>query len=85
MVAKLTFDTASQMRWDPEYAKLNESAIYDFWYHSIPWERGIIALEKGEAASLGLPESQSWPWDVKQKSIYIVNAHHILHCVVCWF
>lgn len=33
---------------------------------------------------MNLPESQPWPWDSDSKSIYIVNAHHILHCVVGW-
>jgi hypothetical protein len=31
---------------------------------------------------LGLPESQPFPWDPKEKSIYITNGHHNLHCIV---
>jgi hypothetical protein len=50
--------------------------------NSIPWESGIIALKNEEAATMNLPESQPWPWDSEQKSIYIINSHHILHCVV---
>jgi hypothetical protein len=81
-IAKLSFENEDQMWWDPQYGDLNESATFDFWNHNIPWESGIIAMDKDEAAAMGLPESQPWPWDMEHKAIYIVNAHHILHCVV---
>ncbi|KAH7306010.1 hypothetical protein B0I35DRAFT_483749 [Stachybotrys elegans] len=51
------------------------------WDATIPWERGIIALTNEEAEALNLPDSQPWPWDSRNKKIYIVNAHHMLHCV----
>lgn len=47
----------------------------------MPWERGIIAIRHDEAHAMGLPQSQPWPWDGKNKGIYIMNAHHLLHCV----
>ena len=53
------------------------------WIETIPWESGIMSMSKAEAKSLGLPESQPFPWDPDQKSIYIANGHHVLHCVVC--
>jgi hypothetical protein len=52
------------------------------WDMTIPWESGIIALRKDEAKALNLPESQPFPWDGINKSLYIINAHHLLHCVV---
>ncbi|PYH70986.1 uncharacterized protein BO88DRAFT_335621, partial [Aspergillus vadensis CBS 113365] len=58
----------------------NEINTNELWDKHIPWERGIIAIEKGEAKRMGLPDSQPFPWDAS-KSIYILNSHHILHCV----
>ncbi|PYI06959.1 hypothetical protein BO78DRAFT_314160, partial [Aspergillus sclerotiicarbonarius CBS 121057] len=58
----------------------NETYMSELWDRHIPWERGIIAIENSEAKRVGLPDSQPFPWD-PTRSIYILNAHHILHCV----
>ncbi|KAH4130939.1 hypothetical protein HBI24_021490 [Parastagonospora nodorum] len=67
--------------WNTEYSGTNETEVDELWMNSIPWESGIIALRNEEAQAMNLPESQPWPWDAARKSIYIINAHHILHCV----
>ncbi|KAE8391171.1 hypothetical protein BDV23DRAFT_171770 [Aspergillus alliaceus] len=54
--------------------------VNDLWHNHIPWESGIIAIDKKEASATGLPESQVFPWD-EAKGIYIINAHHILHYI----
>lgn len=82
--AKLSFDVDEHMWWKPQYGELNDTETFHFWDTQLPWESGIIALDNAEAAAWGLPESQSWPWDMEHKSIYIINAYHILHCVVSY-
>ncbi|ETS81316.1 hypothetical protein PFICI_06318 [Pestalotiopsis fici W106-1] len=81
--AKLEFTKHDILWWNTEYSSNNASIpeLNKLWDTQIPWESGIIALENEEARRLGLPDSQPFPWDSSKKSIYIVNAHHILHCV----
>ncbi|KAB8262103.1 hypothetical protein BDV32DRAFT_147752 [Aspergillus pseudonomiae] len=78
--AKGGFTREDTMWWNTNYSGENEREVSDLWHNDIPWESGIIAINKQEASELGLPESQSFPWDVT-KAIYILNAHHILHCI----
>lgn len=70
--------------WSTEWSTGDEASIDHKWMNEIPWESGIIALTKTEAKGLGLPESQPFPWDQEDKGIYVVNAHHVLHCVVSY-
>ncbi|KAE8360409.1 hypothetical protein BDV27DRAFT_167867 [Aspergillus caelatus] len=77
---KLGFTVENAMWWNTNYSGPNESEVSGLWHNEIPWESGIIAIDKQQANMLGLPESQSFPWDVT-KGIYILNAHHILHCI----
>ena len=79
--AKGGFTREDTMWWNTNYSGENEREVSDLWHNDIPWESGIIAINKQEASELRLPESQSFPWDVT-KAIYILNAHHILHCIV---
>ncbi|KAL4999598.1 hypothetical protein BDV10DRAFT_184230 [Aspergillus recurvatus] len=79
--AKLTTNLSDTLHWTTAYSGENSTLVDALWETEIPWETGIIALTKSEASHMGLPESQPFPWDPLEKSIYIVNAHHILHCV----
>ncbi|KAL4984196.1 hypothetical protein BDW68DRAFT_180871 [Aspergillus falconensis] len=79
--AKLTTNLTDALHWITAYSDRNSTLVDALWENAIPWETGIIALTKSEANQMGLPESQPFPWDPLEKSIYIVNAHHILHCV----
>ena len=69
-------------RWTTAYSSVNSTDLDSLWYEQIPWESGIIALENTEATRMRLPPSQPFPWDPARKGIYIVNGHHVLHCVV---
>ncbi|KAF3067451.1 hypothetical protein GL218_08634 [Daldinia childiae] len=74
---------ADTLWWNTEYSSENatDTRLNELWDTHIPWESGIIALTNEEARAMDLPESQPFPWDASRKRIYIVNAHHILHCV----
>lgn len=50
-------------------------------WNSIDFSAGMIAIDDKEAAELGLPRSQRFPWD-DSKGIYLLNAYHNLHCLV---
>ncbi|KAI0169961.1 hypothetical protein GGR52DRAFT_592589 [Hypoxylon sp. FL1284] len=80
---RLGFSNTSTLWWNTEYSDPDASSarLNELWDTTIPWESGIIALTKDEVRAMKLPESQPFPWDSKGKSIYIVNSHHILHCV----
>ncbi|AEO63293.1 uncharacterized protein THITE_2062646, partial [Thermothielavioides terrestris NRRL 8126] len=82
---QLEYNQPHTIWWNTEFSnaskKATDAEIDRLWDTQIPWEQGIIALRKDEAAAMGLPESAPWPWDSKNKGIYIVNAHHLLHCV----
>lgn len=84
LLVRLAFDQPDQLWWNTNFSSETASArdLDELWDTQIPWETGIIALTNDEARAMKLPESQPWPWDSNGKSIYIVNAHHILHCVV---
>ncbi|KAL4955393.1 hypothetical protein BDW69DRAFT_182590 [Aspergillus filifer] len=79
--ANLPTNVRDTLHWNTEYSSNNETDVDSLWRGSIPWESGIIALTKQEAQAMNLPKSQPFPWDPQGKSIYIINAHHILHCV----
>ncbi|CAG8978464.1 hypothetical protein HYALB_00012846, partial [Hymenoscyphus albidus] len=79
--AKLPQNIDDSIIWNTEFSGENTTEVDRLWYDTIPWESGIIALRNSEAESMGLPLSQPFPWDGKEKSTYIINGHHILHCV----
>ncbi|KAI1130735.1 hypothetical protein F5Y10DRAFT_235064 [Nemania abortiva] len=80
---KLAYDQKETLWWNTRYSdeEATEAELNQLWDTGIPWESGIIALGKDEARAMNLPESQPFPWDASKKSLYIVNAHHLLHCV----
>ncbi|KAI1805807.1 hypothetical protein F4811DRAFT_551463 [Daldinia bambusicola] len=79
----LGYTQTDTLWWNTEYSSVNatDTRLNELWDTHIPWESGIIALTNEEARAMSLPESQSFPWDASRKRIYIVNAHHIIHCV----
>ncbi|PHH90389.1 hypothetical protein CDD83_3839 [Cordyceps sp. RAO-2017] len=80
---RLDYRQDEVLHWTTEYSNLEagQQRLDELWDTQVGWEQGIIALENDEARAMGLPESQPFPWDGRRKSIYIVNAHHLLHCV----
>ncbi|KAI1116641.1 hypothetical protein F5Y14DRAFT_458698 [Nemania sp. NC0429] len=82
-LVNLATDNVEILWWNTPYSNetASDSELNELWDSQIPWESGIIALTNDEARALNLPESQPFPWDGSRKSLYIVNAHHVLHCV----
>ncbi|PQE05308.1 cytochrome p450 protein [Rutstroemia sp. NJR-2017a BVV2] len=68
--------------WDNDWNDPNDTKRDSFWYNNHDSDHGVIALDNAEARALQLPISQPFPWDPKQKSIYITNGHHNLHCII---
>ena len=81
--AGLEYNVETPIHWNSEFSDLSDGEELDRrWLETIPWESGIMSVPNAEAELLGLPESQPFPWDPKNTSIYIANGHHVLHCVV---
>jgi hypothetical protein len=82
---KLEYNQAHTMWWNTPFSnaskKATQAEIDKLWDTQIPWEIGIIGILYDEAEALELPKSNPWPWDGKNKGLYIMNAHHLLHCV----
>ncbi|GAP91495.1 hypothetical protein SAMD00023353_3100990 [Rosellinia necatrix] len=80
---KLAYSQEETLWWNTLYSDeaATDIELNRLWDTQIPWESGIIALPNDEARKMGLPESQPFPWDSGKKSLYIINAHHLLHCV----
>jgi hypothetical protein len=67
--------------WDNDRSNPNDTERNKVWYEDVESDEGIMSMDNDEAVSLGLQQSQAWPWD-KKKSIYITNGHHNMHCLV---
>ena len=60
----------------------NETQQDELWENT-NYDAGNIALDDVYAKEMGLPRAQRFPWD-SSKGIYLINAYHNLHCVVCF-
>lgn len=78
--ASLSYDTPTQFKRDTDYTH-PDHAISDAAWAAIDIAPGFVALDKQYAESMDLPASQAFPWD-EDKSIYLLNAYHNLHCLV---
>ena len=54
--------------------------MQELW-DQINFDAGVIYISSDHADSMGLPQSQSFPWDPKLQ-IYLLNGYHDLHCLV---
>ncbi len=50
-------------------------------WESLNASPGDVALDNEWAKNHGLPAAQPFPWD-HSRSIYLLNGHHSLHCIV---
>lgn len=65
---------------EEDFYSVNRTVQEDAWaFKGRDTGDNVMALDNDFAASLGLPPSQSYPWDEK-KSIYIMTGLHELHC-----
>lgn len=70
----------SAWKFRSEWYSRNRTSSDALW-DAISFDAGMIALNDEEAAAMGLPLSERFPWD-QNKGIYLVNAYHNLHCLV---
>ena len=50
-------------------------------WDAISIDAGVVAVDKSWALENGLPLGFDFPWD-RNRSVYLVNAYHNLHCLV---
>ncbi|CAD6442783.1 4ef172a3-944c-4a1c-aa14-aae148dba021 [Sclerotinia trifoliorum] len=74
---------AKQSDYRSQYAGLRNNEVSVEWgsyWDAINHDSGIVAVTKLWALKQGLPLGSRFPWDTN-KTIYLVNAYHALHCV----
>jgi hypothetical protein len=79
-LAGLVYDTAALLESHTPYTDHNDTLRDQMWL-DMDLDAGMVALDDADTARWGLPEGQRFPWD-NSKSIYLLQAHHSLHCAV---
>jgi hypothetical protein len=80
VLAGLVYDTAALLESHTPYTDHNDTLRDQMWL-DMDLDAGMVALGDADTARWGLPEGQRFPWD-DSKSIYLLQAHHSLHCAV---
>lgn len=80
LLAGLLYDTAALLESHTPYTDHNDTLRDQMWL-DMDLDAGMVALDDADTARWGLPEGQRFPWD-NSKSIYLLQAHHSLHCAV---
>ena len=80
ILAGLRYDLTELLDSHSLYTDTNATLRDQMWL-DIDVDDGMIALDDADVARWGLPASQRFPWD-NSKSIYLLHAHHNLHCAV---
>jgi len=71
-----------KIKWtDASRLSSKNETVRDHEWDVIDYDNGVVAVSKEWASEKGLPMGASFPWDTS-KAIYLVNAHHNLHCLV---
>ena len=78
--AGLAWDTPDVLGSSSPYTDKNETLRNEAW-EAINIDAGMIAVPDHFVDEKDLPDSQRFVWD-KSKSVYLLNGHHTLHCVV---
>lgn len=78
--AGLEYDSLELLDAHSPYTDPNITLRDQMWL-DIDVDNGMIALTDADVERWGLPASQRFPWD-DNKSIYLLQAHHNLHCAV---
>ena len=77
-IRNIAFDQAMTGRgWK---STLNMSENDELW-GSIAISPGVVALEHSLTDAVSLPRGDAFPWD-SDKSVYILDSYHNLHCLV---
>jgi hypothetical protein len=67
--------------WNTAYSPSNHTEADKLWDAILP-SHGIVAVEKNWAAEQHWPVSGPTPDDAA-KGVYLLEAYHLLHCLVC--
>lgn len=70
----------TQFDWWTEYSAKNETEVDALWDSILP-SHGLIAVDGQWASERQWPDSLPLPGD-ESKKIYLLEAYHLLHCVV---
>ena len=79
--AGLARDLSVDFLYHSPYESKNETLADELW-NSISIDPGVVALSDGYVEEMRLPKAQRFPWD-DSKGIYLLNAYHNMHCLVC--
>lgn len=79
--AGLAYDTPSSIEYTTKYTQENQTLADQEW-EAIATGHGSIALDQESIKAWNLPPAQEFVWD-ESKSVYVLNAYHSLHCLVC--
>lgn len=81
--AGLVNDVPVPFTWITEYSDVDNPRLDDIWQFDGIFDYGMIALTEDERGSMSLlPSEQVFPWEPETKSLYHLNGHHGLHCLV---
>jgi hypothetical protein len=80
MAAGLPRNISKELKFHSPYWGRNETTAEKLW-NQLEIHTGFVALDKSWTDEKDLPRGDSFPWD-DSKSIYVLNAFHILHCLV---
>ena len=64
-----------------EFSQVDKQDQKNELWNSIDLNLGVIALSHEYSQKMELPLGLPFPWD-ETKSLYQLNAYHLLHCVV---
>ncbi|MCJ1353604.1 MAG: hypothetical protein MMC33_003591 [Icmadophila ericetorum] len=78
--ARLTYDMHSAITNLTEFSQVDKQDQKNELWNSIDLNLGVIALSHEYSQKMELPLGLPFPWD-ETKSLYQLNAYHLLHCV----
>ena len=82
VAAGLQYNTKLPFEWETPYNGDDEALADKLWDElGAEVDVGLLAIPNTWALAKQLPKAQPFPWDV-EKSIYLMNGHHNLHCLV---
>ena len=84
LATKIHLDTVwNRFYWNTDWSSSNHSSSDHLW-EAIRPSHGIVALDRAYAEQNGLAEAMYLPSD-HSKGVYLLEAYHQLHCLVCQF
>lgn len=78
--AKLAKNIPKPFTHTTDYSSENLTLVQEQW-DALSFDRGKVSFPLEIAAEMNLPSTQPFPWD-PTRGIYLLNAHHNIHCLV---